>query len=189
MFRIAYEETDMFQFNKLAAAAAIAAMTMAPAIAGDVKAGNLMLSDIRARATLPGAPVAGGYLKITNTGDDDDQLTGGTAAFAAKVEVHEMKMENEVMKMREIQGGLEIPAGGSVELKPGGFHIMFMKLNTQLKEGESRSVVLEFEKAGKVTVDFNVVDLRKTRSHSGHGEKKMGDKMKTDTGHGSHKSD
>lgn len=161
----------MFKMKTLAAAAAATLMTVASGMAGEIKAGDLVLENVRARATLPGAPVAGGYLTITNNGSEPDRLTGGSAGFAGKLEVHEMKVENDVMKMRQMKDGIEIPAGGSVELKPGGYHIMFMKLAEQLEEGESREVVLEFDRAGPVTVDFDVVNLKKMMKH--------GEKMKS----------
>ncbi len=166
----------MFKMKTLTVAAAATLMTVVSALAEEIKVGDLVLENVRARATLPGAPVAGGYLTITNNGSEPDRLTGGSAAFAGKLEVHEMKMENDVMKMRQLKDGIEIPAGGSIELKPGGYHIMFMKLAAQLKEGESRKAVLEFDKAGSVTVDFDVVNLKKMMKH---GKKmKHGEKMK-----------
>lgn len=166
----------MFKMKTLAVAAATGLMTVVSGLAEEIKVGDLILENVRARATLPGAPVAGGYLTITNNGSQSDRLTGGSADFAGKLEVHEMKMENDVMKMRQLKDGIEIPAGGSIELKPGGYHIMFMKLAEQLKEGESRKAVLEFDKAGSVTVDFDVAKLKKMMKH---GKKmKHGEKMK-----------
>lgn len=123
------------------------------------KVGSLEISHPTVRATPPNAPVSGGYLTIKNTGSDADRLIGGSAAFAGKVEVHEMKMDGDVMKMREVEGGLEIPAGGEVVLKPGGLHIMFMKLSERMTEGEKRMVTLEFEKAGTVELEFAVKDV------------------------------
>jgi periplasmic copper chaperone A len=67
-----------------------------------------------------------------------------------------MTMEGDVMKMRELPSGLEIPAGGTVELKPGGFHLMFMGVKTPFKEGDTLKVELKFEKAGQVDVDLPV---------------------------------
>lgn len=132
--------------------------------------GSLTISNVVAKATLPGQPVAGGYMKIANSGSEADRLIGGDAVFAGKVEVHEMAMEGDVMKMRPVEGGLEIPAGGEVILKPGGLHIMFMKLAEPLNEGEMRDVTLEFENAGKVDVKFMVAKIKSGDSmdHSGH---------------------
>ncbi len=139
-----------------------------------VKIGDLEIEAPYARATLPGAPVSGGYLKIRNTGSQSDRLLGGTADFARAVEVHEMAMDGEVMKMREIAGGLEIPAGGEVVLEPGAVHLMFMQIAEQLKEGEVRKVTLRFEKAGAVELDFPVMQVERAghggMGHSGHGK-------------------
>ena len=77
------------------------------------------------RATPAGAKVGGGYLRITNTGPEPDRLVGGTFPLAAKVEVHEMSLEDNVMRMKQVEGGLEIEPGATVELKPGGYHLMF----------------------------------------------------------------
>ncbi len=137
------------------------------------KVGALEIHNPFARATPPNAPVSGGYLTIKNTGDMADRLVGGMVDFAAKVEVHEMKMDGEIMKMREVSGGLEIPAGAEVVLKPGGLHIMFMKLSERLQAGEMRKVTLEFEKAGKIEMEFPVKEIgsaMKKMDHSKHGE-------------------
>ena len=123
----------------------------------EVTAGDLRLHGGFTRATLPGAPVAGGFVQIDNTGAAEDRLTGGSAAFASEVQVHEMAMEGEVMKMRELPDGLPIPAGKTVDLKPGGYHVMFMGLKAPLKEGETVDVTLTFEKAGAVVVPMAVL--------------------------------
>lgn len=141
---------------KKLAVVSLAIVLTAPALAGDATVGNLVISGARARATLPNAPVAGGYLTIANQGTEPDRLLGGSAGFAKRVEIHEMKMEGEVMKMRPLTEGLEIPAGGQVELGPGSYHIMFVKPEGLLKKGESRTAILEFEKAGKVEVQFDI---------------------------------
>ena len=137
------------------------------------KVGDLMISKMRIRATPPGAPVSGGYMVIKNTGTVTDRITGISADFAGKAEIHEMKLDGDIMRMRPLVGGLEIPAGGEVILKPGGLHLMFMQLGEQLKEGDSRKVTLTFEKAGEVEVDFKVRDITKSHKHgdhSGHGD-------------------
>ena len=126
------------------------------AFAHEYKLGALEIDHPYARETMANAPVAGGYMTIRNTGDTSDVLIGGSADFAGVVQIHEMKMDGDVMKMREIEGGLEIPPGGEVVLEPGGFHIMFMKLTEPLKAGEKRPVRLEFRQAGGIDVEFNV---------------------------------
>jgi copper(I)-binding protein len=120
------------------------------------KVGNLVVTTPWAMATPKGAPVAGGYLSITNNGSEPDRLVGGSFAAAGRFEVHEMKMDNGVMKMRPVSGGLEIKPGQTVELKPGGYHLMFMSLKHQLKAGDSVKGTLEFAKAGKVEIAYPV---------------------------------
>lgn len=123
--------------------------------AASQSAGAITVSQAWARATPAHAPVAGGYLTITNTGSAD-RLIGGSTEIAAKLEVHEMTMANGVMRMRELDSGLAVPAFGSVDLKPGGYHLMFQGLKHGLKEGDHFEATLRFEKAGPVVVDFAV---------------------------------
>ena len=119
-------------------------------------AGKLKIEQPWSRATPRGAPVAGGYLKITNTGEASDRLLSGETTIAARFSVHEMAMEAGVMKMRPLAGGLEIKPGATVELKPGGYHVIFEELKGGLSEGQKFKAVLTFEKAGKVQVEFAV---------------------------------
>lgn len=127
-----------------------------PAAPAAVRAGSLSIAQPWTRATPGGARVAGGYLTVTNTGSTPDRLTGGSAAFAERVEIHEMATANGVMTMRALGNGLTIAPGQTVALKPGGLHVMFMGLRSPLLEGQSVKVTLEFEKAGKVELDFQV---------------------------------
>jgi copper(I)-binding protein len=139
-----------------AVCAALLAGLASPVQAADVMVGKLKISAPWARATPKGAPVGGGYLTITNTGSEPDRLIGGSVAFAKNVEVHEMKMDNGVMKMRMMANGLEIKPGQTVTLKPGGYHLMFTGLKQPLTKGEHVKVTLQFAKAGKADVDFTV---------------------------------
>ncbi|MDE2579144.1 MAG: copper chaperone PCu(A)C [Hyphomicrobiales bacterium] len=118
-------------------------------------AGDIALEHVWARATPPAAPVGGAYLTIRNNGASADKLVGATADAADHVEIHEMKMENGVMKMRQIQG-LDIPAHGAVQLKPGGYHLMFEGLKRPLKVGEAVKGSVTFEKGGSMPVEFKV---------------------------------
>lgn len=135
---------------------ALPAMAQAPA--AQVKAGDLVIDAPWSRATPGGAKVAGGYLKITNTGKQSDKLIGGSIPAAGVVEVHEMATVNNVMQMRRIDG-LEIKPGQSVELKPGGYHLMFMQLKEGLTAGQTIKGTLVFEKAGTVNVEFFVAPV------------------------------
>jgi uncharacterized protein YcnI len=131
----------------------VAAQGAAPAT---VKAGSLTLEQPWSRATPGGAKVGGGYLRITNTGTVPDRLTGGSLPLASKVEVHEMRLEGDVMRMKAVEGGLEIKPGATVELKPGGLHLMFVDLKEPLKEGQVLKGTLTFDKAGPVEVEYTV---------------------------------
>ncbi len=128
---------------------------------GEVKVGALLISAAWTRATPGGAKVAGAYVKITNTGSAPDRLVGGTFPLAGAVEVHEMSMADNVMKMQRVDG-LEIKPGGTIELKPGGYHLMFMDLKEGLKAGQSIKGTLVFEKAGTVEVEYLVAPLGAT---------------------------
>ena len=129
---------------------------MAPAQAADITVGSLKISAPWARATPNGASVGGGYMTITNTGTTSDRLIGGSTDISKMFQIHQMKMENGIMKMRPVEGGLEIKPGQTVKLDPSGYHVMLMGLNQQLKKGEHFKATLAFEKAGKVDVDFTV---------------------------------
>ena len=138
-----------------------------------VTAGDLEITGAFTRATLPNAPVAGGYLTISNSGATDDRLISVTTPIAGNAQVHEMKMEGDVMKMNELPDGLVIPAGGSVALEPGGYHLMFLQLTRPLVEGESIPVTLTFEKAGAVEVQLQVgspAAKAPAMDHSTHSE-------------------
>ena len=132
--------------------------------------GDLMLKAPFARATLPNQPVAGAFLTISNVGNEDDVLVAVSSPISERGEVHEMKMDGDTMKMRELADGLVIPAGETVELKPGGYHLMFMQLNAPLVEGEMVEMTLEFENSGSITVPFAIMGKgAKSMDHSGHG--------------------
>ena len=134
-----------------------------------VTLGALEITGAFTRATLPNAPVGGGFLTITNTGDSDDRLIGATSPVAGRVEVHEMSMQGDVMKMRELADGLPIPAGETVVLKPGGYHLMLMELQDSLSEGTMTPVTLTFERAGEVEVQLAVgAPNAKDADHSAH---------------------
>jgi len=142
--------------NRIVFVAAVLSLLALPAQAADVMAGSLKISAPWARATPKGASVGGGYMSITNTGSAPDHLIGGSTAVSSRFEVHEMKMDNGVMKMRPVAGGIEIKPGQTVKLEPNGYHVMFVGMKQQLKQGDHFKATLEFEKAGKVDVDFTV---------------------------------
>ncbi len=125
--------------------------------AADAPANALTIADGFTRATRPGAPVAGGFMVITNTTDHDDTLVGAASSVAGVMQIHEMAVKDGVMEMRELAGGLEIPAGHAVTLKPGGYHVMFMELKEPLVQGTTVDVTLKFARAGGVAVPLVVL--------------------------------
>jgi copper(I)-binding protein len=127
------------------------------AAAHDYKVGTLQIVHPWTRATPKGSTVAGGFLKITNNGAAPDRLVGGSSPISGRFEVHEMAMDKGIMRMRMLKDGLVIKPGETVELKPGSFHVMFIDLKEPIKEGERLKGTLEFEKAGKVEVEYVAV--------------------------------
>ena len=125
------------------------------AAAETYSAGGLQIDSPWARATPKGATVGAGYLTITNKGTESDRLVGGSAAPASRFEVHTTVMENGVARMRQVNGQ-EIKPGETVELKPGGTHVMFTGLKQPLSQGQTVKGTLVFEKAGMVTIEFAV---------------------------------
>ena len=157
--------------RNLASATVLSVLFSAPALAQEVKAGDLVITQAWSRATPGGAKIAGGYLTIENKGAAPDRLTGGSADVSARVEVHEMAMNNGVMTMRSLDKGLAIEPGKTVKLAPGGYHLMLMDLKGPLKQGDKVPVTLEFEKAGKVTLSLDVQGVgaqAPAHDHSGH---------------------
>ena len=107
-------------------------------------------SEMQLRATVAGMPSSAAYLKITNNGVSDDRLIAAKATIAQRVEIHSMEMDQGVIRMRAVDGGLAIAAGDSVTLAPGGLHIMLMGLTTDLAPDSQHEIILVFEKAGDI---------------------------------------
>ncbi|HEV3489571.1 MAG TPA: copper chaperone PCu(A)C [Reyranella sp.] len=138
------------------ALAALFAVFAIPAFALDYRLGAIEIGQPWARATPPTAESGGGFLVITNTGTTPDRLIAVKSPAADKVEIHEMKMDGNIMRMREVEKGIEIPPGATVELKPGGFHVMFMGLKAPFAKDAKVPLTLVFEKAGSIDVDLMV---------------------------------
>jgi len=135
--------------------------------AHEYAAGNIDIDHPWTRAVPAGAQTAAGYATITNTGQEPDRLIGGSAAGAEAVEVHEMSMQDGVMRMRQLEKGLEIAPGETVELKPGSYHLMMIGLNAAYEEGETVKGSMTFEKAGTVDIEFVVEGMGETMHHGG----------------------
>ena len=120
--------------------------------------GQITIDAPWARATAPGAAVAGGYMVIRNAGAVPDRLVGASSSVSARVQLHVHVQEGGVIQMREVPG-YDVPAKGSFELKPGGAHLMLVDIRQPLKEGDRVPVTLRFEKAGELSAEFRVGKL------------------------------
>ena len=131
--------------------------------------GALRIDDAWLRAGPPGAPVVGGFITIRNLGDHDDRLVAVRSNAARKIEIHEMRVDdNDMMKMRELVDGLRIPAGSKIELRPGSEHLMWIGPTRALLSGEQISATLQFEHAGETEVHFVVRAADAASAGQGH---------------------
>lgn len=160
-------------------AAALIALSLptAAVLAHSFKVGALSIAHPWSRQTAPGQTVGGGFLVVTNTGAKDDRLVSVSSPAAKQVQLHTMSMDGGVMRMREVTDGLPVPAHGKLELKPGGFHIMFIGLKAPFQLGAKIPAMLTFKHAGKVNVAFAVEAITYTgpaaapameHDHAGH---------------------
>src|SRR5262249_11236752 len=122
----------------------------------EYEAGPIKIEAPWIRATPAGAEVAGGYMKIVNTGKETDRLVSGSTGIAGQVEDHEMKVDGSGIKMRALPTGPQLKPGQSVELKPGSYPLMLVGLKQPPKEGDKVKGTLVFEKAGTVEVEYAV---------------------------------
>lgn len=153
--------------RKILLATSILMASAIPAFAHDFKAGDLTIDHPIVFETTKTARAGGGYLTITNDGETADRLLSVEADFP-RVEVHDTVMDGDVAKMQKVDG-LEIPAGETVELSPGGLHVMFMGLPAPFVEGEEVNATLVFENAGRVDIVFNV-EVRPAHDHGDHSD-------------------
>lgn len=135
-----------------AAAVMVAVVASSTALAGDIT-----VDQAWARASAGPAKAGAAFLTIHNRGADDDRVIGAKADVSRKAELHTHIMEGDLMKMREVEGGIEVPAGKTVAFQPGGLHVMFMGLNAPFKEGEHFPLTLVFERAGEVKTDVQIL--------------------------------
>jgi periplasmic copper chaperone A len=138
---------------------AVAALLAGPATAADYKIGSLDVMQPWARATPKGASTAAAYLTVTNTGSTTARLRCASTVAAAKCQIHEMAMSNGVMKMRPVEGGLEIKPGQTVTLKPGGYHVMMEGLKAPLKAGDKVEATLTSSDGASVKVEFPIAAI------------------------------
>ena len=151
--------------SRLGAAASLAVALLGPpvAAAAEVRPGDLRISQAWARATPPGAITGAAYLTVTNASRAPEQLLGAASPAAAKVEIHRMSIADGVMRMAAAKAGVAIPAGQSLELRPGGYHLMLSGLREPLRPGARILVTLKFARAGSVPVELSVRELNGAR--------------------------
>jgi len=135
------------------------ALSAAPVQAADVDVGSIHISQPWARATPKGAASGAGYMTITNNGTASDRLSCISDDASAECQIHSVTMEGGVMKMRPVEGGLEVKPGEIVTLKPGGYHVMFVNLTHPLEQGQNVKATLKFEHAGTVDVTYPIAAI------------------------------
>jgi periplasmic copper chaperone A len=146
--------------SALAAAMTVAIQFAAAATeAADYDLGSIHVAAPWARATPKGATAGAAYLTVTNNGTATDRLSCAGSEAAARCQIHTMTMDNGVMKMRPLPGGIEIKPGETVTLKPGSDHVMLMNLKHPLEAGQTVGATLQFDKAGTLKVEFAVLAM------------------------------
>jgi periplasmic copper chaperone A len=145
----------------LALALAFAAMQLAPigARASDYDVGKIHIVQPWARATPKGASTGAGYMTITNNGTAPDRVSCVSSDVSAQCQIHAMNVEGGVMKMRPVEGGLEIKPGETVTLKPSGMHVMFLELKQPLQPGQTVKATFKFENAGAVDLELPIAAI------------------------------
>ena len=133
-------------------------ITLTAACTSETEPEGITVENVRANMTLP-TDTGSFWMVITNHSDSDDALIGAEVDGCGAVELHNMFMEDNVMVMREVEGGeIPIPAGESVELMPGGLHVMCLQKAEPLELGTSINLSLQFANAGTIEVDAEVVE-------------------------------
>ena len=127
--------------------------------AADYDVGSIHISQPWSRATPKGAAAGAGYMTVTNKGTAPDRVSCVSSDASAQCQIHTMTMDDGVMKMRPVEGGLEILPGQTITLKPGGFHIMLLDLKHPLEQGQSVKATLKFDHAGTVDVEYPIAGI------------------------------
>jgi periplasmic copper chaperone A len=124
--------------------------------AGHAAAASIRIEGVYARATPAGASTGAAFMVIHNDGKADDTLVGASSPVAKTVQIHEMTTDDGIMHMRQVPGGLKVPAGGTVQLRPGSYHIMLIDLLQRLTSGKHFPITLKFQQAGDVPIEVTV---------------------------------
>ena len=133
-------------------------------LAASAAQAQITVQEAWARATPPGAKIAAGYLTVRNAGAAD-KLVSASSPAAERVETHVTMRDGDISRMREVKG-YEVPARGTLELKPGSSHLMLVNIKAPLKEGTSVPLTLRFEKAGEIKTELQVRPLSGGDPHS-----------------------
>lgn len=136
--------------------AVLAGLIATGTLAHGYKSGSLSIKHPWSRETSAGQSVGGGFMFVTNTSAKPDKLVSASTKVAREVQLHTMSMDGGIMRMRQVNGGIDVPAKGTLELKPGGYHLMFMGIKRPLKKDERFPVTLKFQNAGTLKVHFAV---------------------------------
>lgn len=177
-----------------------AAVLSTALFASNAYAVNVTVSDAWARASAGMAKAGGAFMTLTNTAQHDHVVVSASSDISDRVELHTHIMANGVMQMREVEGGIKVPAGETIMLAPGGLHVMFLGLHAPLKEGTTFDLTLTFDSGRSTTTQVKVMSVSAMKGmgamdHSGHsgdmGKKtgdmgdmgNMGDKAKKPHGH------
>ena len=138
-----------------------------------VLASEIMFGPLQFRATVGSMPNSAAYVSIMNNGKMADRLVGVASKLARKTELHKMEMDNGVMRMRQVEGGIDLPAGKTMHLAPGGYHVMLIGLNAPLTANSIFEITLVFRNAGEKTLkgmamlpaDLEMGDTSKVHKH------------------------
>lgn len=134
---------------------------------GDAGTGTIAVRDAWVRETSPAVPVSAGYATVENGLDREVRLVGASSPRAGRVELHTMDMRNGVARMRQVTDGLPLPAGGSVALEPGGYHLMLLDLAAPVRGGEQVPITFRFDSAPAKSVNFAARSAAQGAAH-GH---------------------
>lgn len=142
--------------RRLLVAVAVLVLGASPAWSHDYSAGDLVIDHPWARPSFGASPNGAAYMSVTNTGSAAERLVGISGDVAERIELHATTMDGDVMRMRPVSGGVDIPPGETVRFAPGAMHVMLMGLKMPLKEGEAFPLRLSFAPGGDVEVSVHV---------------------------------
>lgn len=143
-------------------------MSLSGAVMAQSATDEVTISDAYVRAVPPGQPNSASFMQVKNTSKVPHALVGGSSPAAKVVELHTHTMEGGMMRMRQVEK-IDIPAGGSVSLQPGGFHVMLIGLKQQLVPGQEIPLTLKYEDGSEVTVNAPVKKLEMKMKTMDHG--------------------